>query len=456
MGVNMGLRLCGISLLLLLSSFKVFAQDTTVYEYKDMTVSVLLSDSETILQGVNRAESLLQINAVTMTPKFVTHTTNYDSLTDEVLEKGVIAQGANVSVANTRYVKELEGDQVRVNVTSDITVDISAMKNKIYSEKREKLMESAIDDLNTDYQKLAAVLEKMKMNIALSTLDSVVVADYYAKLNSTLGMVDGDFVKAQLRAHKEGQTPNAKLQAEMVLAYKQFVMPFLANPIINYQVIDIIPLDYAVAEVKVRVTIDRKASGKEPWYPLEANGAVMANCQKFFFGCDALLRPNQSDVAVELKEVLIPKYCGPSLFEFLPYQYLGDRAFDDEENQIECGRSNRFAFKDPRFYKMKDKQSLLTPEMPLQPEAFNEALQELSRTAYWMQINIGKEKFKVNISNLWLDEITLSAYMPEKEAENGVKISFRVQEEKYDISSLKWSNTAGELLRYQTRRIGFY
>ena len=94
--------------------------------------------------------------------------------------------------------------------------------------------------------------------------------------------------------------------------------------------------------------------------------------------------------------------------------------------------------------------------MPLQPELFDNAFRELSRTAYWLQINIGKEKFKVNISNIWLDDITLSAYMPEKDAEDGIKISFRVQEEEFDTNTSKWMNTAGNFLRYQTRRIGFY
>nr|WP_281041237.1 hypothetical protein [Shewanella xiamenensis] len=253
----MKFTLLGLSILLL-STGKVCAEDPNIYEYKDMEVSVLMSDSETVQQAVYRAESLLQIKAVTMTPKFVSHTTSYDSRTDEMLEKGVIAQGANVSVTNTRYVKALEDDHVSVNVIADVTVDISAMKSKVYSEKREKLMESAIDDLNADYQKLVAVLDKMKMNLALSTLDSVIVADYYAKLNSRLGIVDGDVVKEQLRAHREGKTPSEKLKSEIVSAYKQFVFPFMANPVINYQVIDIIPLEHSVAEVKVRVTIERK------------------------------------------------------------------------------------------------------------------------------------------------------------------------------------------------------
>ena len=454
----MKFTLLGLSLLLL-SSSKVCAEEPNIYEYKDMEVSVLMSDSETVQQAVNRAESLLQIKAVTMTPKFVTHTTSYDSRTDEMLEKGVIAQGANVSVTNTRYVKELDDDHVNVNVNvnviADVTVDISAMRSKVYSEKREKLMESAIDDLNADYQKLVAVLDKMKMNLALSTLDSVIVADYYAKLNSRLGMVDGDVVKEQLRAHREGKTPSEKLKSEIVSAYKQFVFPFMANPVINYQVIDIIPLEHSVAEIKVRVTIERKGGVKDAWYPIAANENVIKNCKKFFFGCDALLNPNQSNTSIEVKELLVPKYCGPSLYEFLPYRYPGERSFIDEEEQVRCGISKGFAFGDSRFYQL-HKQSLLTPEMPLQPEAFDNAFRELSRTAYWLQINIGKEKFKVNISNIWLDDITLSAYMPEKDAEDGIKISFRVQEEEYDTNTSKWTNTAGNFLRYQTRRIGFY
>ncbi|WP_282109235.1 hypothetical protein [Shewanella algicola] len=440
--------------ILLVVCFNAYPNSQNIYEYQALSVSVFLNDSETIEQAVHRAESMLQINAVTMTPKFVTHNTHYDSRTDEIVEKGLIAQGANVRVFNTHYEHGLEEGKIVLHVTADVSVDISAMQAKLGSDKRERLLESTIDDLTSDYQKLSGVLEKMKQNITLSNLDSIVIAEYYAALNSAVGVIDGDAIKAQLRAHKEGTTSEDKLNAEIVAAYEMFVFPFMANPTINYQVVDIIPHDYSVAEVKVRVTLDRKGGINDEWYPSVKNQSALALCQKFFFGCDSfgLYKTKRVDV----KELLRPKYCGESIFEFLPYYRPGASSFVDDDEQIRCGSSKKYAYRNMVFYQTGYTKKQPSTVMPNDPELFTTALKLLSNNAFWMTINIGGEKFKLNISNLLIDEITVSAYMPEADAIKGIKVGFSVGREVFDPSSYQWKDMNGKFLRYQSREIEFY
>jgi len=440
-------------LMLLVSSY-AFSESQHIYEFKALSASVYLEDNETIDQAVNRAKSMLQINAVSMTPKFVSLDTHYDSKTDEIIEKGLIAQGANVRVFNTQYERGLEDGRIVLHVTADVSVDISAMQAKLGSEKRERLLESTIDDLSNEYQKLSAVIEKMKRNITLSNLDALVVTGYYAALNSSLTVIDGDAIKNQLLAHKQGTTSKGKLKAELLAAYEMFVLPFMANPMVDYQVLNIIPHEYAVAEVKIRVTINRKGDYNAPWYPSLQNGADVELCNKFFYGCDALVYTKLKEV--EVKEVLRPKYCGDSLFEFLPYYAPGAKSFSDDNNQIRCGSSKKYAYKNMNFYQTGYTNMRPMAQMPSDPIVFTDAFKELSNTSFWLHINIGDEKFKVNISNLLIEDVTMSAFMPEAKAINGLKVGFKVEGETYDITSHKWKDVSGKLLRFQSRQIAFY
>lgn len=451
--------------IMLLVSSNAYSTNKHLYEYEALSVSVFLNNNETIEQAVHRAESMLQINAVTMTPKFVSHDTHYDSRTDEIVEKGLIAQGANVRVLNTQHEQAIEDGKIVLHVTADVSVDVSAMQAKLGSQKRERLLESTIDDLSDEYQKLSGVLDKMKRNITLSNLDSIVVTDYYSALNSSMSVIDGDAIKQQLRAHQEGTTSKDKLSNEIKAAYEMFVFPFMANPTIDYQVLDIIPHEHAVAEVKVHVTIDRKGVVDASWYPSESHGASESLCSQYFYGCDDLMRANQrqdpfitfsESKRIDVKEVLRPKYCGDSLYEFLPYSQPGSSIFADDNLAVKCGSSINYRYKDMVFYQTGYRQIKPASQMPKKPEMFTEAFKSLSNTAFWLVINIGSEKFKLNISNLFTKDITLSAYMPEKEAVKGVKVSFSIQREVFDINTLQWKDMSGKFLRYQSRKIGFY
>ncbi|MGI2227754.1 hypothetical protein [Shewanella frigidimarina] len=439
---------------LLVVCFQLQASSEDIYEYKALSVSVYLNDDETMDEAIRRAESMLQINAVTMTPKFVSHNTHYDSRTDEIVEKGLIAQGANVRVFNAKHLRSVEGDRIILRVTADVSVDVSAMKAKLGSEKRERLLESTINELSDEYKKLSSVLEKMKHNITLSNLDSIVVTDYYAALNNSMSVIDGDVIKQRLRAHKEGTTNQAKLSAEIKAAYEMFVFPFMANPIINYQVIDIIPHDYSVAEFKVRVSIDRKGDMTDAWFPSVQSRESLNLCQKFFYGCEAFELSHSQKKAV--KELLRPKYCGDSLFEFLPYYRPGARAFINDTDDIECGRSVKYAYKNMAFYQTGYTNKKPMAMVPDNSDVFTTAFKELSNTAFWLRINIGSEKFKLNISNILTEDITLSAYMPEKAVGNGVKVSFSVEREEFNPNTYQWKDMSGKLLRYQSREIEFY
>lgn len=441
-------------MLMLVTSGDLHSENQQIYEYETLSVSVFLNDNETIDQAVNRAKSMLQINAVTMTPKFVSHNTHYDSQTDEIVEKGLIAQGANVRVFNTQYERGLKDGRIVLHVTADVSVDISAMQAKLWSEKRERLLESTIDDLSVEYQKLSGVLEKMKRNITLSNLDALVVTDYYTALNNSLTVIDGDAIKEQLTAHKQGTTSKGKLNSEIVTAYEMFVFPFMANPTVDYQVLDIIPHEHAVAEVKIRVTINRTGDYDAAWYPSFQNGANVELCKQFFYGCDALVLSKLRQV--DIKEVLRPKYCGDSLYEFLPYYAPGAKSFSDDNMQIRCGSSKKYAYKNMLFYQTGYTKKQPMAQMPSNPTVFTEAFKELSNRSFWLKINIGDEKFKVNISNLLIEDITMSAYMPETEAIKGLKVGFRVEGETYDITSHKWSDVSGDFLRFQSRKIAFY
>jgi hypothetical protein len=445
------MKKCFIGLLLTVLCSTSYSSEQKIYVYEGMSVSVFLDDHETIEKAVKRAESMLQINAVTMTPKFVTYNTHYDSRTGEIVETGLIAQGANVSVLNTKHVREVQGEKIILNVMADVTVDVTAMLTKLGSEKREKLLESTIDDLTGEYRKLSTVLEKMKRNITLSNLDSLVVTDYYAALNSSYSVIDGDAITEQLRAQKGEAT---KLKAEVIEAYRMYVFPFMANPIIDYQVIDIVTHEHDVAEIKLKITINRNGDYDSAWYPSFSNGATVELCEQFFFGCKGLIFSENKQVNV--KEVLTPKFCGDSLFEFLPYIAPGAKSFSDEVKQISCGSSKKFAYKNMAFYQTGYTNNLQPAQTPSSSTVFTEAFQELSKTSFWLKINVGSEKFKINISNILIDEVIVSAYMPAAEAVKGLKVRFRVEEEIFQSGSYKWTDTVGKFLRFQSRRVGFY
>lgn len=441
-------------------TFQIHAKQS-MFIYKNEKVTVKQGENETIHQAIDRAKELLSINAIAQTPKFVSLNLSYDSRTDEIVERGLIAQGANLSIHNVKHSVRILSGEMLVDVEADVKVDVSVMLEKLQSDKREKLMESVIDDLHQEQRELELVLEKMQMNSTITQDESLVVKSYYNKLNQTFSIVSGETFKERLLVDQNGMSPKEIIKTDVIRAYELFVFPFIKNAKITHEIIEVTELEHAVADIKVRVSIDRKVDYTDAFIPNIKNGYRLKDCEAFFDNCKWLIdqehsiwfEPSEPKTRWTVDTILKPRFCGKSIYEFLPLKgsvRFGNKAAEDN---VHCGSSFRWSnkFLANSFDGTKRWQKDLVHK-----EVYSAALRELSKRSFWLRIDVGREAFHMNLSNLMINELTFSVYQPISWLTNGIKIKTSVREEKYNVNDSSWSDMNGNFLRYQNREIYFY
>ncbi len=457
------------------------SSNQSVFSYSSESVTVEMSKDETIHQAVQRAKQILSINAVTKTPKFVSLKTSFDSQRDEIIETGLIAQGADISITNVKHSVRTTGKLLLIDVVGDVRVDISAMLEKLHSEKREKLMQSMIDDMHKEQKQIEGVLNKIKNLNAITAHDSQLINEYNQYVNRSFNMLPGNEIMQVINADKNGTSDRVKKKKQIIKAYEQFVFPFIKNAGVKVEIVDITELKHAVAEIKVRVTIDRTAQ-KDGVIPRIKDGLRIEDCEVFFAHCNWLLDIEQSPFFVDgqptgnwsVHEVLEPLFCGRSIYEFLPVTDQGAWGKHKVEERIKCGRSDDWtkgALRELRYPEREDSSFTklnLGPDIAFKEtdeslsiherniEIYNSALRELSNRAFWLRVQIGRESFHINLSHVFIEELTFSAYQPISWIADGIKIKSSVREEQYNSNNLSWSDMSRKLLRYQDRKIKFY
>lgn len=449
------------SLILSSGTFNIQAKQS-VFNYNNERVTVEQAENETTHQAVNRAKELLAINAVAKTPKFVSLDISYDSRTDEIVEKGLIAQGADVSIHNVKHSVRLESGSLLVDVQADVIVDVSVMLKKLYSDKRERLMESVIDDLHQEQRELEWVLERVRLNHSITNEDSIVVKDYYNKINQTFGMVPGNVVLEKLQADRNGTSEKLMIKKSVIKAYELFVFPFVKNAKVTHEIVDITEIDHAVADIKVRVSIDRKVDYSDGFIPNIKDGYRLKDCEAFFNNCRWLLErsnspwfePSDPIKRWSVDSILKPKYCGKSIYEYLPIKGDGKFGNKSAEENVHCDSSFMW-YRSPLASSF-DKKKRWPIKNLAHKDVYSAALKELSKRAFWLRIDVGREAFHLNLSNLMVNELTFSVYQPISWLSDGLKIKTSVREEKYNVNDSSWSDMNGNFLRYQNRQIYFY
>ncbi|WP_076414929.1 hypothetical protein [Shewanella sp. UCD-KL12] len=440
--------------------FNVQAKQS-VFIFNSEKVTVKQGENETINQAVNRAKELLSINAISKTPKFVSLNTSYDSSSDEIVERGLIAQGANLSIHNVKHSVRLLSDAMLVDVEADVKVDVSVMLEKLQSEKREKLMMSVIDDLHREQRELELVLDRIQRKSTITQAESLVVKSYYNKLNQTFSIVPGETIKKKLQVDLNGMSEKEVIKADVIKAYELFVFPFIKNAKITHEIIDITEMEHEVADIKVRVSIDRKVDYTDMFIPNIKNGYRLEDCEAFFNNCKWLLDhehsiwfvPSVPKTRWTVDTILKPRFCGRSIYEFLPLKgqdSLGNKA---AEKNVRCGSS--FQWRTSFLASSIDMTNLWQKEID-HKEVYSDALRELSKRSFWLRIDVGREAFHLNLSNLMVNELTFSVYQPISWLNDGIKITTSVREEIYNVNNSSWSDINGNFLRYQNREIYFY
>ncbi|QIR16311.1 hypothetical protein [Shewanella aestuarii] len=455
-------------LIVLVSGYAVAVNEPSVFNFNNESVTVQMSEHESMAKAVNRAKEIMMINAVAKTPKFVSLNTSYNSETDKIIETGMIAQGANISINNVKHSLRSVGNDVFIDATGDVTVDATAMLKKLKGERQIKLMASQIDVLKKERESIQGVLMKVKRGEAISERDSAVISQYQTAMLQSFNVINASYIRAEF---KESQSVKEKVMN----LYEYFVFPFLKNPRIETLLTDISALDHDVVKADVQIRIDRSVNENRHWFiPTLENGFELEDCSFFFSGCLYLLDSKGEQITPQkfyhdgkpkgrwqVHDVLSPRWCGRSIYEFLPLSTTGsflDGA--DGVKQAECGVSYTWSTSASskmlplidEYYRNISKEQQQWPDT----SEHTAALKELSNRAFWLKVEVGRETFHLNITNPAMEYFTFSIYQPRSWFDRDIEIKTSIREEIYNVEESSWSDMAGNFLRYQNRAVIFY
>ncbi|MGI2115556.1 hypothetical protein ACRWQL_00740 (plasmid) [Shewanella sp. HL-SH4] len=455
--------------------------DKSVFTFNNESVTVQMSEYETMTTALNRAKEIMMINAAAKTPKFVSFNTNYDSETDKIIETGLVAQGANIFVDNVKHSLRPQGSVVFIDAKGDVTVDVTAMVAKLKGERQVNLMKSQIDELTKERQSIQGVLLKIKNGQAITEQDSSLISQYQTAMTRTLTVVSSGYVQVAIN---ETQS----IKDRIIKLYEHFVFPFIRNARVETAVGRAEVLAHDVVKAEINVYISRGATHSSNWYmPSFDKGYVVEDCNHFFLGCSRFLDTKGEVVSPDLQlyenglvktswhveDVLEPKWCGRSIYEFLPISNYGKYLNGpDGDAKVECGASYRWNTGKTVHYAgfyADEPDNLLPLIAPSKRDSgkrnqgqvsniqdYNAALKELSNRAFWLKIEVGRETFHLNITSPIMSNFTFSVFQPRSWFNKDIQIKTSIREEQYDVKNSRWLDMKGNVLRYQNRAVIFY